>query len=503
MKNPFRAGAPALGPYFYDRSHHLDAVMGEGWNWVCGQRRCGKTSILMNAQARARKGSSVGLYANLHFLKKKDMNGAGVVGTVIEQNKEALAFLGAGAAELSGGVDESPASVLAGIARRLSERCDSVLLLWDEADLLLEVARNDGDFLPQLRARLEPLERLRFVLAAPQELAGLTSMAPDFLTGFDFRFLAGFDDGASRELLLARQSGGWQGEMPREAVTLATEWGGGHPYMLQLIGRGAWEQTSGFGQHVSLNLLREQFLRITETMQVVREIFIDDFRKLTPPQQAVLSFLCEIKEPISFGGMKEALQGLSDGDLNKALIFLSSYGYIQREDAVALRYRFYQSLMPYVKDAGSVASEGAVSSIEIKKDVFLSYNRADQAATKALAIRLREDGLEVWFDEWDLVPGSMWQAALETGIGVSRTAAILIGPAGLGQWQESEMRAFLDLHKTVIPVLLPGFTGEAQLPLFLKNYKWVDLRNRGGDGYEELVWGITGRKPAHADDDAA
>lgn len=48
----------------------------------------------------------------------------------------------------------------------------------------------------------------------------------------------------------------------------------------------------------------------------------------------------------------------------------------------------------------------------------------------------------------------------------------------------------------VIPVLLPGSSGTPQLPLFLRQLTWVDLR----DGLDErrvdrLQWGITGVKP--------
>jgi hypothetical protein len=53
--------------------------------------------------------------------------------------------------------------------------------------------------------------------------------------------------------------------------------------------------------------------------------------------------------------------------------------------------------------------------------------------------------------------------------------------------------------RPVIPVLLPGSTTPPELPLFLANRTWVDLRGGWSDeGLAKLVWGITGRWPRPA-----
>ena len=38
-------------------------------------------------------------------------------------------------------------------------------------------------------------------------------------------------------------------------------------------------------------------------------------------------------------------------------------------------------------------------------DVFLSHSSKDKAVVRAVAERLRADGLRVWLDEWELKPG--------------------------------------------------------------------------------------------------
>ncbi len=141
-------------------------------------------------------------------------------------------------------------------------------------------------------------------------------------------------------------------------------------------------------------------------------------------------------------------------------------------------------------------------------DVFLSHNSKDKPAVRQIAEALRDGrGLKVWLDEWELPPGVPWQDELETIIKTLRSAAVLVGKDGLGPWEMPEMRACLsemvDRRMRVIPVLLPGTPSAPQLPLFLKQNTWVDLR--GGiteEGLDRLEWGITGRKPVRKESPA-
>ena len=133
-------------------------------------------------------------------------------------------------------------------------------------------------------------------------------------------------------------------------------------------------------------------------------------------------------------------------------------------------------------------------------DVFLCHNSSDKPLVRSLATQLKERGFSVWLDEWELIPGRPWQEALEETIDKIASAAILVGPDGLGPWQDREMRAFLSEFVRrvvpVIPVLLPGAPANPELPIFLRQFSWVDLR--GGlseDTLDRLQWGITGKKP--------
>jgi hypothetical protein len=56
-------------------------------------------------------------------------------------------------------------------------------------------------------------------------------------------------------------------------------------------------------------------------------------------------------------------------------------------------------------------------------DVFLSHNSKDKPHVRQLGVALKNRGLNVWLDEWELVPGRPWQEALEEIIRTSKSAA--------------------------------------------------------------------------------
>lgn len=49
-------------------------------------------------------------------------------------------------------------------------------------------------------------------------------------------------------------------------------------------------------------------------------------------------------------------------------------------------------------------------------DVFLSYSSKDKATVHPLAERLRDDGLHVWLDEWEIRPNDRIPVKIEEGL---------------------------------------------------------------------------------------
>lgn len=138
-------------------------------------------------------------------------------------------------------------------------------------------------------------------------------------------------------------------------------------------------------------------------------------------------------------------------------------------------------------------------------EVFLSYNSKDKADVERIAQRLKDDhDLNVWLDTWNLIPGEPWQEELEKALDDCKTVAVFLGSAGIGPWENEEMRVALDarVNKKIlrlIPVLLPGAPdlGALRLPAFLARLTWVDFRYglEAKDALHDLVSGIKGVPP--------
>jgi hypothetical protein len=131
----------------------------------------------------------------------------------------------------------------------------------------------------------------------------------------------------------------------------------------------------------------------------------------------------------------------------------------------------------------------------------LSHNSRDKTAARALATELRAHGVSVWLDEERLRPGLPWQRLLESGIRASRSVAVLVGADGLGPWEHEEMRSALSFAvkdgRPVIPVVLANAPTVPELPLFLEERTWVDMRVGTAldrpSALDLLIWGITGK----------
>lgn len=132
-------------------------------------------------------------------------------------------------------------------------------------------------------------------------------------------------------------------------------------------------------------------------------------------------------------------------------------------------------------------------------DVFLCYNSKDRGEVREIAQQLKAQGILPWFDEWELQPGLPWQRALEKQISQIQSATVFVGESSLGPWQNMEIEAFLrefvKRECSVIPVLLKTSPYKPQLPLFLAGMTWVDFHIQEPDPMQQLVWGITTKKP--------
>ena len=135
-------------------------------------------------------------------------------------------------------------------------------------------------------------------------------------------------------------------------------------------------------------------------------------------------------------------------------------------------------------------------------DVFLSHNSKDKAAVEEIAKQLVRVGIRPWLDKWNLSPGDTVSDALEQAIKTIPCAVLFFGPADIGKWHIMEIRGYVEKWASgdarMIPVILPDAKEAPELPLFVRQTLWVDMRDwekEKSEGLYRLVCGILGKAP--------
>ncbi len=122
-------------------------------------------------------------------------------------------------------------------------------------------------------------------------------------------------------------------------------------------------------------------------------------------------------------------------------------------------------------------------------DIFISYNSKDRVTVRRLAERLRDDGLRVWWDQWEILPGDSIPLKIEQGLERSRTLVLIMSEnAFASEWVTLERQTafFLDPMNTqrrFVPVLIQN----CKIPSTIAQFKYIDYRKKITKAYNELL----------------
>ena len=106
-------------------------------------------------------------------------------------------------------------------------------------------------------------------------------------------------------------------------------------------------------------------------------------------------------------------------------------------------------------------------------DVFLSHSSKDKDAVRAVAERLRSDGLRVWFDEWEMRPGDSVPKRIDDGLEQSRVLLFFMSANAFGSdWSRLESYTYLfrdplNIKRRLIPLRLDEAPVRGALAQFL------------------------------------
>ena len=168
----------------------------------------------------------------------------------------------------------------------------------------------------------------------------------------------------------------------------------------------------------------------------------------------------------------------------------------RREEDILSYWAKESAILPPTLDSNKLLADQALDG---SFDVFLCHNSLDKPSVRTLYEHLVRKGIKPWLDEEHLAPGVPWQDQLQAAIPKMRAVAVVVGPNGQGPWQDFELRAFLaEFVRTgcrVIPVILADAPSVPELPLFLRQFPWVDFRRTDLHPMDRLIWGVTGVRP--------
>lgn len=114
-----------------------------------------------------------------------------------------------------------------------------------------------------------------------------------------------------------------------------------------------------------------------------------------------------------------------------------------------------------------------------KPDIFISHSSKDKQAATRLATDLNFCAVDVWLDQWELQIGQSLTDRLAKAMDDSRYIAILITENyNKTVWTKSEYkRALSREQREGRTVMLPLIIGKAEIPDFIEDKIYVDLRS--------------------------
>ena len=322
MRNPFIAGSWVRGDNFFGREGLLREIL-EGQRhsvWVAGARRLGKTSLLKELEHRAFSSGETP-FTPLYWDLQGSGDARGLAEGLLSSVEDSEPFRRATAISVEDLESLPVADMLTTLIRRTVRSGWRLLLLMDEPEELLTVARVDPGVLPRLRRILQKGPDVRAVMTSTKRLLRVDERT-DFATS---PFMLGFTPPLyltpltpeEARALLAR------GRFRAEEVETVVERTACHPFLVQLIASRLFESRD-------LAATLDQ----VAADEMVSNFFSVDFQTLDAEERSLLEEVS--RESARTRAEVARSNGRSEEAVTPLLFGLEKMGYLAAEDG---RYR--------------------------------------------------------------------------------------------------------------------------------------------------------------------
>lgn len=108
-------------------------------------------------------------------------------------------------------------------------------------------------------------------------------------------------------------------------------------------------------------------------------------------------------------------------------------------------------------------------------DAFLSHSTSDRKWARDFANSLRDRGVRVFYDEWNVRPGVQIEDTIKAGLKDSHYVVVLLDSSNTNSpWASFEVGAALGIGKKVLPVVAPDVRPE-NLPEPLQHLRSIRM----------------------------
>jgi AAA domain-containing protein len=317
MRNPFIAGSWVRGDNFFGRSAILrDILEGERHSlWVVGARRLGKTSLLKELEYRIQRSRDTP-FVPLYWDLQGSGDARGLAESLVGSVEDSETFRRATDISVEDLESLPVGEMLATLVRRTVRSGWRLLLLVDEAEEFMTVARSDTSVLPRLRRVFHKGPDLRTVLTSTRLLSRLQDY-PEIATS---PFLQGFIPPLYLTPLVADECQALlaRGSFSPEQVETIMERTANHPFLVQLIASRLFESRD-------LGATLDQ----VAADEMVANFFSVDFQTLEEGERAILEEVAR-EGRLSPRALAQAA-GRTEDDLEPLVYGLVMLGYLARD----------------------------------------------------------------------------------------------------------------------------------------------------------------------------
>lgn len=119
-----------------------------------------------------------------------------------------------------------------------------------------------------------------------------------------------------------------------------------------------------------------------------------------------------------------------------------------------------------------------------KEFIFISYSRKDEQFAKQIAIALKKENFKIWFDQFDIPKGALWDNEIEKALKNCHTVLFVISKNSVASNNVlDEISYALEENKQIIPLKI----NVCEIPFRIRRKQYIDFVGNYENGIQSLI----------------